>query len=246
MLVTGASSGIGAATARRLNALGATIIAVGRNEEHLAKEKENAEFPEHFHLEQKELLENMEELPGWVRALCRKYGKLRGLVNCAGYHQFTSLRQYDLADARKMFDLHFHAPMLLAGGFADRRSNTGQGAAMVFLASIVAFTAHKGVIAYGPAKAALVSAIGHMGQELAPQGMRANCISPGMVRAGMSLKASSVTGSDAFLEHEEAAYPLGLGRAEDIADMAAFLLSDNSRWITGKNFTLDGGRCLHA
>ena len=241
-LVTGASSGLGEAIALRLNELGGTVIANGRDVARLEGCQAKARTPARIHLAPRDLTHDMEALPLWVRELREQYGKLRGLICCAGHNKLTPLRNYDLDKARALFDIHFHAPILLAKGFADRRNNIGPGAAVVFIASVLGHVPDRGVVTYGSAKGALISATRHLSRELALQGLRANCISPGLVRTGMTENyAVAAIGYD-FFSDEEATYPLGLGRASDVADAAAFLLSDGSRWITGKNFILDGGK----
>ena len=123
ILVTGASSGIGRAIALRCNALGATVLACGRNTERLAEGRRQAADPARWICVERDLLEDMEALPGWVRALACEHGKLWGLAHAAGDGLMDSLRTYDLAVARRHFDLAFHMPMLLARGFCDRRSS---------------------------------------------------------------------------------------------------------------------------
>ena len=78
-------------------------------------------------------------------------------------------------------------------------------------------------------------------QEVAPAGLRVHCLAPGLVRTPM-LDTSVQNLGESYLSAQEAAYPLGLGRPEDVAFMAAFLLSDKAAWISGQNFVLAGGR----
>jgi NAD(P)-dependent dehydrogenase (short-subunit alcohol dehydrogenase family) len=148
--------------------------------------------------------------------------------------------QYDPAQARALFDLCFHAPLLLARGLLDRR-NCLPGASLVFIAAAAAVSPNKGQAVYGAAKAALVCAARCLSREVAPRGIRVNCISPGLVRTPMLEETLALLGED-FLETEEPLYPLGLGRPEDVAGLAAFLLSPSGRWVTGQNWILDGGR----
>ena len=94
---------------------------------------------------------------------------------------------------------------------------------------------------YGAAKAALVTAARCLSKEIAPRGLRVNCISPGLVDTPM-MRATVEQLGEEFLERERGAYPLGLGMPEDVAHLAAFLLSDKARWLTGQNILLSGGR----
>lgn len=241
ILVTGASSGIGQAIALLCNSLGATVIASGRNAAKLQENKKMSSVPARFHTEQRNLTENMEELPIWVKSLREKYGKLHGLVSCAGFARLMPLREYSIKEAQEMLDIHFHVPMLLAKGFADRRNCTGRGASIVFLSSAAATAKEAGLIAYGGAKAAVASAAGILSQELARMGIRVNTLAPGVVQTPMGQGYLEFLSEEAR-EKELAAYALGLGEAKDIAEAAAFLLSVSARWITGQTIVMAGGR----
>ncbi len=242
ILVTGAGSGIGLAVAKTLNALGALVLASGRDREKLERAKAEAARPEAFLVEIRDLCEAPETLPQWIADLRARHGKLRGLALCAGKTLTAPLREFKLAAAHELFDLLFHAPMLLAKGFADRRNNSGKGAAMVFIAAAGALTPVPGLSAYAAAKGALITAARCISRELASQGIRVNCISPGLVDSPMSREYAELIGQEAF-EAVLATYPLGLGSPDDVAQAAAFLLSDQARWITGQNLPLTGGWC---
>ena len=240
MLVTGASSGIGAAIALRLNALGATVIANGTDVSRLEDVRGRAEHPERFHLAPRDLLEDIPGLASWVRELCLRHGALGGLVCAAGRTETMPLAGYERGRALALFDLLLHVPLELAKAVAHRR-HCAAGLSIVFIAAAASVAPNKGQLVYGAAKAALVCAARCMSKELAPRGIRVNCISPGLVRTPMMEETVSLLGED-FLREEASRYPLGLGVPEDVAGLAAFLLSPSSRWMTGQNLLLDGGR----
>lgn len=241
ILVTGASSGIGAAIALRLNALGAVVIASGRNEDKLAALKRRASSPARFHPEPKDLVAHMETLPQWVEELRIRHGKLSGLAFAAGKTATMPFMQYEHAAALRMFDLLCHAPLVLSKAVADRRNCMAKGLSILFIAAAASIAPNKGQTVYGAAKAALVCAARCMAKELAPRSIRVNCISPGLVRTPMLDETVELLGEE-FLQREEALYPLGLGLPEDVASLAAFLLSPAARWMTGQNVLIDGGR----
>jgi NAD(P)-dependent dehydrogenase (short-subunit alcohol dehydrogenase family) len=240
LLVTGASSGIGAAIALLCNSLGATVIAGGRSREKLEKVKARAAHPDFFYPEPGDLTIDMDTLPLWVQTLRERYGKFSGAAFAAGKTLTAPFMLYDQAQARELFDLLFHAPLTLAKAVADRR-NCLPSASIIFIAAAASIAPNKGQTIYGAAKAALVCAARCMGKELAPRGIRVNCISPGLVRTPMLEETLSLLGED-FLQQEEPLYPLGFGRPEDVAGLAAFLLSSAGRWVTGQNWLIDGGR----
>jgi len=241
ILVTGASSGIGAAIALRLNGLGAEVIANGRDVSKLEALKQQAHAPASFHLEPRDLTVDMDGLPLWVEYLRTRYGKFSGLAFAAGKTATIPFMQYEHAAALKMFDLLCHAPLMLAKAVTDRRNCVTRGLALLFIAAAASIAPNKGQTVYGAAKAALVCAARCMAKELAPRSIRVNCISPGLVKTPMLEETIDLLG-ESFLEQEEALYPLGLGLPDDVANLAAFLLSPAARWITGQNVLIDGGR----
>ena len=241
ILVTGASSGIGKAIALQCNKLGATVIANGRNIKRLQEVKSQSSFPEAFHLEPLDLTADMDNLPLWVKSLREKYGKLSGLVPCAGVSLVTPLRDYTREAANQIFDIHYHVPLLLAKGFADRRNNVGNGSAIVFMSSGGVIARAPGLSIYGGAKGALIAAAGSLSKELAPLKIRVNVLAPALVQTPMGDAFFSMISEEAK-EKEVQLYPFGIGEPSDVAGTAAFLLSSAGKWITGQTIVLDGGR----
>ena len=241
VLVTGASSGIGMAVSLLCNQMGATVIASGRDISRLQHLKKNCTNQTSLHIEPRDLQEDMDALPQWVAGLRQKYGKLSGLVCCAGYAVVMPLRAYDRNVAAGLYDIHVHAPLLLAKGFADKRNNIGQGSSIVFLSSAAALAKEAGLSAYGGAKAAIQTAAISLSRELAPQGIRVNAVAPAMVHTPMNEQYLAMLSNDAR-DQTLSAYPFGLGTPEDIAQTVVFLLRDSSKWITGQTIVMDGGR----
>lgn len=241
VLVTGASSGIGRATALLLNRLGATVLASGRSRERLEAMRAECVNPARIHLEPLDLCANLDGLPAWVSELRARYGKLRGLAFCAGQTWNLPMSQFSAEAGRLAFDVCCLAPLLTARGFCDRRNCTGAGAAIVFVAAAAACEPNPGQGAYGAAKAGLVCAARCLSKEVAPRKIRVNCVSPGLVATPMMEETVRELGDD-FVRREEAAYPLGFGQPENVADTVAFLLSDAAGWMTGQNLLLSGGR----
>lgn len=239
ILVTGASSGIGRACALLCNRLGADVIASGRNGERLGEAQAECACPSRWHTEVKDLRAEMADLPGWIGELRQKYGRLWGLIHAAGEGRLDSIASFDLTEAVRHMELNYLVPMQLARGFADRRTFV-RGGAMLFLSSASAVYPEKGHCLYGAGKAALAAAMKAVSQEMAPRGLRVHCLAPGWIRTPMLEAAIAHMGED-YAAKEQARYPLGIGEADDVAWMAAFLLSDKARWITGQNFVLGGG-----
>ena len=241
ILVTGASSGIGGSISLLMNRLGATVIASGRNIETLCALKNQCAEPEHFITSPQNLIEDMEALPEWLSNLAKTYGKLSGMVCSAGITEPMPLRLFDLAEAKKIFDVNYFAPMLLAKGFCDRRNNIGKGAAIVFLGSLAATTPLRSQVSYAGSKAALIMSARGISLETAKQGIRVNSVSPAEVVTPLFYRFNETLGDTNPEKSAESRYPLGLGSPKDIAPLVAFLLSENARWITGQNYIVDGG-----
>lgn len=240
VLVTGASSGIGKAIALECVAKGATVLACGRNSMRLEEGRSNSACPERWINVEYDFLTDISDIPSWLRGLAKAHGKFFGMAHAAGTGIMDTLQLYDLDTARAFFDLNFHVPMLLAKSFSDRRVCV-KGSAILFLSSSSAVYPEKGHLLYGAAKAALACASKSMSQELAPRGIRVHCLAPGIVETPMESAAEEFMGP-LYREAQLAEYPLGFGQPEDVAKMAAFLISSEARWITGQNFVLAGGR----
>ena len=240
ILVTGASSGIGESIARTCVDRGATVLAVGRSRERLEAARDATSAPARWTSLVKDLADAPQTLPEWVTGLSRAHGKLWGLVHCAGTAVMDTLRTFDLAQSRDIFDINFNVPLLLSKGMADKRVHH-KGGSIVFLASVSGVFPEKGHLVYGATKAALLAAAKSLSQETAASGLRVNSISPGIVDTPMEKAAEAFMGPH-YREAQLGLYPLGFGQPEDVAEMAVFLLSPKARWITGQNFILSGGR----
>lgn len=240
-LVTGASSGIGRAITHALVRAGAAVIANGRNLERLQETKAGSEHPERLYCEPLDLAENLETLPAWLKSLAQKYGPLSGMATSAGITWNSPLVFYPLQKVRQIFDICCHAPMILSSAFRQKRIHARGGGSIVHIAALAAIDANPGQGVYAEAKAALIAGSRCMSKETAQDRIRVNCISPGLIKTPM-FEATCAQLGPSFQAREEVLYPLGLGQPEDVANLALFLLSDASRWITGQNFPVTGGR----
>lgn len=238
-LITGASSGIGAGLARRFNALGAEIIACGRDRGRLEELRASAASPEKIHLEPFDLAVDLQALPNWVKSLRQTYGPLHGLIHSAGITATEPLRMVRAEKLNEMFAINCFAALMLAQGFTSRGVAAEKGASIIFIASTAAVRPVKGLAVYSASKAALAAAAKSLSCELAPRGVRVNVISPELIDTPMAAAFLRSAGGEFEPDRH---FPLGLGRVEDVAALAAFLASDAARWITGQNYILDGGR----
>ncbi len=232
-IVTGASSGIGEGVALLLNELGATVIGIGRNRERLERMKAEAKYSESIFLEQKDLAEDIPGLPAYVKTLKDKYGKFQGLACCAGVGGIMPLRAVDYDEMQKMFAVNYFAHVFMVKGFADKRNNNGAGSAVVCIASRGGVRTDPGMTAYAGTKGALIATMQSVAKELAPTGVRVNCVSPALIQTNMADETSR--------QYAEGKYPMGLGKVSDVANMIVYLLAEQSRWISGQNYLIECG-----
>lgn len=232
-IVTGASSGIGETTAILLNELGATVVGIGRNQERLEGMKAKCKYPENMFLEQKDLTEDIEGLPKYVKSLKEKYGKFSGMAYCAGIGSLNPIRSIDFEEISNVFNINYFAPIFMMKGIVDKRNNVGEGFSAVLIASIGALTCAPSMTSYSGSKGALISSIKVIAKEIATRGMRANTVSPALIETKMADETSR--------DYAEGKYPFGLGKTSDVANVIAFLLSSDARWINAQNYIIDCG-----
>ena len=230
-IVTGASSGIGEGVALLLNELGATVISIGRNQERLNGMKAKAKYPENVFLEPKDLTADIPGLPAYVKSLKDKYGKLCGMAYCAGVTLNQPLQLKDYETSRHLFDIDYFAPMFMTKAFGDKRNTIGRGTSLVLISSAAANCAARAMSDYCGAKAALSHSAHCIAKELAPHGIRINCVLPADIVTPMTLADPDILASKN--------YPMGVGEVPDVANLVAFLLSDKAKWITGQNYVVD-------
>lgn len=232
-IVVGASSGIGECVALSLNELGASVVAVARNSDRLYSLREKATIPETIYLEERDLTANLEDLPLFAKHLREKYCKFRGLVFSAGIGEIRPLSASGYTTLQHVYDINYFAPILMLKGFVDRRNNAGRGAAAVMLSSAAAVHFDRGHTAYSGSKAALCASCACIAKEVAPAGVRVNCVLPSDIATPMTDAMVSLR------EDPSHKYPFGIGKVSDVASMVLFLLSEKAKWITGQNYIVD-------
>jgi 3-oxoacyl-[acyl-carrier protein] reductase len=240
VLVTGASSGIGLAICKRLISDGLFVIASGRNLNRLNTLRKSVVTPENMAIEVKDVTEGTSELNKWVHGLSKKYGKLDGAVLSSGVQNIQPIRAVMKRDFSEMFQINFEANFWIAKGFCDKRVNAGKNSSLIFISSISSICGEVGLASYSSSKGALNSLTKALSKEMGPQGVRVNAVLPGLIQTALLDKESSVYTSE-YLAKEKGNYPLGLGIPEDISGVISFLLSNDSRWMTGVCLPVDGG-----
>jgi len=236
ILVTGASSGIGRATAILISELGGKVIAVGRNESALMTTMEGLTGQGHQHSVFD--LANADLIPDWMRQITGDQ-RLDGLAHLAGIHEARPLRVSDTDFVNKLLSINVGSALQLARGFRHKKVRAATSS-IVFASSIAALVGEAGISAYSATKGAIISISRSLASELAAEGIRVNCVSPSVVRTEMTERFLS-TLTEEQLSAIEKEHPLGFGEPKDVASLIVFLISDSSRWMTGSNIVIDGG-----
>jgi meso-butanediol dehydrogenase/(S,S)-butanediol dehydrogenase/diacetyl reductase len=243
-IVTG-TTGIGRAVALRLAASGASVLACG------IEGKANRELQQHADAQgyalQVELsdVSRPEQVQEAVEKAVRKFGGVDYLVNCAGIHPFGTVVETDPETWNRCLTVNVGSVYLLAH-FAIPEIVKRGGGAIVVVASVQGHACQRGVAAYAASKGALLSLTRALALDHAANGIRVNSISPGSIRTSMLERSAGHFGPNLPVEtvvHRFGqAHPLGrVGTVEEVAEFAAFLLSDRSSFCTGGDYLVDGG-----
>ena len=232
ILVTGASSGIGRGIAITCSKMGAQVIICGRNEERLCQTKELMEGSGHL-----QILADLTKAND-IREMIDKMQKLDGIVHCAGIGQRIPCRELEEEDINTVMEINFKAPVMLQKYLLSEKK-VNKGASIVFIASIASWSPSAGNSIYSASKGAIISYANCLSLELAPRQIRVNCISPAMVWTDFVKKDVVCI---ELLKEDEGKYPLQrYGTPDDIANLAIYMLSDASSWMTGSNVKISGG-----
>ncbi len=241
-IITGATSGIGRATALKFAEAGANVAVVGRKKDAL----------QHLQEELKELkvkgltiqadITREADARLIVAETIQKFGGLDILVNSAGILTNGTIEDTSLDAWDKMFNVNLRAVFNLMQQaiphLIKRRGN------IVNVSSVTGLRAFPGVLAYCVSKAGLDQLTRCSALELADKGVRVNAVNPGVVVTNIHRRGGmGEENYEMFLERSKTTHPLGrAGDPEEIADLIFFLASDKASWITGATYSIDGGR----
>ncbi|HEY4557846.1 MAG TPA: SDR family oxidoreductase [Enteractinococcus sp.] len=234
-LVTGASRGIGFATAQRLIDDGATVIITARKEEALREATESLGPNAHWVAGSV----GDEDHHGEIEALLEQLGPLDLLVNNVGINPvFGPMMDIDPKAAHKIITTNVLGSFELTR-LAVRKGLRDQRGAIVNISSIAGVASATGIGMYGVSKTAVLGMTRQLAAELAPD-IRVNAVAPAAVKTNFA--RALYEGREQELS---AKYPMArLGVPEDVAGPVTFLLSDDAAWITGQCIVIDGGATL--
>lgn len=232
--MAGASSGLGRATALRLAELGAELVLLGRNEERL---QEVAALTGGQRWRSVDLAGD-EAADATVCEIAAE-APIDGLFHSAGTSLVAPMRLTKQAQLRDLFGAAVFGALGVARA-VSRKNVIRDGGSVVFMSSVSALRGRRGMAGYSAAKAATSGLVRALAVELAERQVRVNSIAAGAIETEMHQDFVG-TVSPGMVHNYHSLHPLGFGRPDDVANAAAFLLSDASRWITGVDLSVDGG-----
>jgi NAD(P)-dependent dehydrogenase (short-subunit alcohol dehydrogenase family) len=234
-VVTGASRGIGAATACALDRAGVRVALVARDVEGLAK------IASTFHHEPLIIPADLGDAgapTAIATQVLEKFGAVDVLVNNAAAAARVSTIETDAELIDGLLAVNVRAPLLLIAAFIPALAGTGHGS-IINLSSVSGLVGTPNRAAYAASKGAIDAATRSLAIELGPSGIRVNSVAPGVVDTALWAKNKAIPG---VVEDIEAQTPLRRWAVpEDIADVVVFLAGDGARFITGETISVDGG-----
>ena len=245
VMVTGGGSGIGKGVAAAAAAAGAKVMIVGRNADKLAAAADEIKAVAADGgdvLYEPADVTNEDEVSRVVEAATAWTGTLYGVVHCAGGSETIGpVTQIDSEAWRRTVDLNINGTMYVLK-HAAREMVRGGGGSFIGISSIAASNTHRWFGAYGVSKSAVDHLMQLAADELGPSWVRVNCLRPGLIRTDLT---AAVFASPEVSGDYAASTPLPRpGEVEDVANVAVFLLSDASAYVTGQLINVDGGQML--
>ena len=242
VLITGASGDIGGAIAKALSK-NYSLILGGRNTQRLEETRQLCESAEQHIFWQYDLADADGIKESLISLIKGRVLKIGGFVHSAGMAPLTSLNRLSLDDMREVMNVNFLSAAEILKILTIKKINGTNLKSVVFISSICSVRGSRGNSFYSATKGALDALARSMAEELAPN-TRINVINPGLVLTKMATKFDS--NRELLAKPLETGYLTGrLGQPEDVAHMAAFLMSDKASWITGQSFVVDGGKISH-
>jgi NAD(P)-dependent dehydrogenase (short-subunit alcohol dehydrogenase family) len=236
-LVTGGGSGLGLAIAQKFTSVGIETILLGRDKKKLelaCKKLGTQAHPLAFDLAK------TEEIPALMAQLSKDYGPVNILVNNAGLHRKKDFFDHTNDDFTELMQINQLAVFALSREVARQMP---AGGSILNISSMASQYGIPKVIAYTASKSAVEGMTRALAVELAPLGIRVNCIAPGFIQTDMSARA--LASDPERVQKVLGRTPLGrLGSTEEVAEAAFFLVSDAASFITGVVLPVDGGNSI--
>ena len=236
ILITGASSGIGEATAIACDQQGARLLLLGRDKERLSGTLKKLSEGNHHILAID--LTDFEALAEQLPVFLKDVKSIDGMVHAAGITSTYPFKLFKPEQLENILKVNVQTAFYLTKLVLSKLNK--QGSSLVFISSIMANVGETAKTMYAMSKGAISAGARSLAVEYASRNVRVNTIAPGIVNTPMTLNATYKTNAN-LLAKTLARYPLGFGEPEDVAYSCVYLLSDASKWITGTEIVIDGG-----
>jgi NAD(P)-dependent dehydrogenase (short-subunit alcohol dehydrogenase family) len=240
VFLTGATAGIGEEIAIEI-AKHYNIVLSGRNIQKLEALKEKCSTNNNVFILPLDLsdFENLEEKI--ITFLSHNQLTIEKFVHCAGFMKMVPLKLVSQDLMLETFKTNVFSASIIIKLLNSKKNNNSSLNSVVLISSNISNRGAKAMSTYGSSKSALDGLMRSLAVELAPK-VRLNSILPGAVLTKMT---KAIFENEEVSQRMAAYYPLGIGTSNDIADAVLFLLSDQSRWVTGQQITVDGGRSIN-
>ncbi|HEY5536033.1 MAG TPA: SDR family oxidoreductase [Ignavibacteria bacterium] len=236
IFVTGASSGIGKTTAIECSKMGAKVVITGRNQQRLEDTYKQLEGRKHLIV-----FSDFNSEDG-IEQLFLQLPDVNGIVHCAGLTKIVPFQFATRENLDEVFNVNFFIPVEITRR-ALKAKKIAKNSSIVFISSISGvFCSAIASSVYSASKGAVNGLVKGMALDLAPKGIRINCVNPGVIDTNI-FESGVITKEQ--LEEDKKRYPLKrFGEPQEVAYAVIYLLSDASSWVTGSNLLIDGGFTL--
>lgn len=240
VLITGASSGVGRATSVVLSEY-YNLVIHGRDIEKLEKTKSLCSKLADVKIWQLDFSVSDEVEESLKAFLSTSQVNIASYVHSAGMTGMIPIKSTTGDKIQKMLNANFVSAALITKTLIQKKNNGTELENIIYISSNISDRGGKTFAAYAASKGALDSFMRCAAVELAPR-IRVNSILPGGMQTEMT---KEIFEDEELIKRMESAYPMGMGKPEDIAGVVKFLLSEESKWITGQQITVDGGRSIN-
>ncbi|MCB6994516.1 SDR family oxidoreductase [bacterium 210820-DFI.6.37] len=237
ILITGASSGIGAAISKLLVNADAEVIMVAHNEEKLSTMAGTLGISKYYSID----LSEVSTIAGHIDKIVKENGPLDGFVHSAGIGTVRPIKMCTYDYMRKIMDINFFSFVEIVRCLTKKK-NFNNGLSIVGISSVASLEGNQSKTGYCASKAAMDGAIRCLAKELSSKGIRVNSVMPGITKTSIYDQLIDTSSDSDDLKSILQRQYLGICEPDNIASVVGFLLSEEAKYITGSSIAVDSGR----